>query len=244
MVVIYIVSFLVILIMANYYRQKKKTVEIRTELRKIREAKEKHLKLEKNVLCEDGVTRVYHNKMYGIIKEEIISVCGYPKGDKSSMMNSAQLTLQLKEGFCVVTGDILSKLTLHFNIHSIQIRVFGEDESNLNKQNVWFTKSKWFSEDGTILSQEEIINSAEYYNRKRYEGVKISRSGGGFIFNEINGHYFMSAPKKLWHFNGIINNIEFINGEPRGEVVNISKVIENKIKILGTRNFIQDEKPK
>ena len=244
MVVIYTISFLVILIMANYYRQKKKTVEIRTELRKIREAKEKHLKLEKNVLCEDGVTRVYHNKMYGIIKEDIISVYGYPKGEKSSIVNSAQLKLQLKEGFCVVTGDILSKLALHFNIHSIQIRVFGEDESNLNKQNVWFTKSKWFSEDGKILSQEEIINSAEYYNRKRYEGVKISWSGGGFIFKEINGHYFMSAPKKLWHFNGIINNIEFINGEPRGEVVNISKVIENKIKILGTRNYIQKQKPK
>lgn len=59
MVVIYIVSFLVILIMANYYRQKKNASEIRAEHRKTREAEVKHLNLDKNVLCEDGITRVY-----------------------------------------------------------------------------------------------------------------------------------------------------------------------------------------
>lgn len=78
MVVIYIISFLVILIMANYYRQKKNASEIRAEHRKTREAEVKHLNLEKNVLCEDGITRVYQNKMFGILKNELIVINGHP----------------------------------------------------------------------------------------------------------------------------------------------------------------------
>ena len=244
MVVIYIISFLVILIMANYYRQKKNASEIRAEHRKTREAEVKHLNLEKNVLCEDGITRVYQNKMYGILKNELIVINGHPvpKGGVSSipqleearqrMLKLSNQVLKYADGAYAITGDILSKLTLHFNIHSIQIRVAerysprSKNGSNLNQIfSVNFTKSQWFSEDGTILSQEEIINSAKYYRRKRWEenqkmGIKISLGAGVLMFNEINGFYFVSGPHfgELRLFNGRINEIEFVKGEPKEDI--------------------------
>ena len=254
MVVIYIISFLVILIMANYYRQiknaseiraehrKTREAEVREELRKTREAEVKHLNLEKNVLCEDGITRVYQNKMFGILKNELIVINGHPvpKGGVSSipeleearqrMLKLSNQVLKYADGAYVITGDILSKLSLHFNIHSIQIRVAEryspKGKSNLNQIfSVNFKKSQWFSEDGTILSQEEIINSAEYYRRKGWEenektGIKISLGAGVLMFNEINGFYFVSGQHggELRLFNGRINEIEFVKGEPKEDI--------------------------
>ena len=42
-----------------------------------KKAKEEYDSLEKNVLCEDGINRVYINRMGGVIKEEIIRVTGH-----------------------------------------------------------------------------------------------------------------------------------------------------------------------
>ena len=73
MLVLIIVALLMIFFTWKNHRVKK----WEAEQRKIQKAKEEYDSLEKNVLCEDGINRVYINRMGGVIKEEIIRVTGH-----------------------------------------------------------------------------------------------------------------------------------------------------------------------
>lgn len=216
-------------------RRKKQAREERIEERikqnKIRAAEEEFLNLEKNVRCEDGITRVYRNRMYGLLKEEVIYIGGCPEPSYAlrhidqeqynrQLMNVNQV-LEFKNGFCEVKGKILHELTRHFNIRSISIAI---DESSSDRIfEVHFIKSNWFSEEGKILSQTEIIDGADFYEQKRIEQERrLGRRNHALIqsiaFHEINGHYFLShkllTRSRLRLFSGLINNVKYINGEP------------------------------
>ncbi len=235
MVILIILSVIVIFFTILSARRKKQArkerIEERIKQNKIRAAEEEFLNLEKNVLCEDGITRVYRNYMYGLLKEEIINIKGCPEPSyalryidqeryNTKLMNVNQV-LEFKNGFCEVKGKILHELTRHFNMRSISIAI---DESSSNRIfEVNFIKSNWFSEEGKILSQTEIIDGADFYDQQIKSGVRTNPAlAGPIIFHEINGHYFLShillTRSRLRPFSGLINNVKYINGEPIGDV--------------------------
>ena len=200
-------SVIVILFTILSVRQKKQAAEERIKQNKIRAAEEEFLNLEKNVLCEDGITRVYRNRMYGLIKEEVINIKDCPE---------QWLALN---GFCEVKGKILHELTRHFNISSITIQSYQSWEwGQAPICSVEFKKSNWFSEEGKILSKKEIIAGNNYYHAKTAgERVNLTTSAMTQVFHEINGHYFMydyGHPDALRLFNGWINEVKYVDGEP------------------------------
>lgn len=229
MVILIILSVIVIFFTVTGYRQKKQAAEERIKQNKIRAAEEEFLNLEKNVLCEDGITRVYRNYMYGLLKEEVINIKGCLEPSDAlryidqeqynrQLMNVNQV-LEFKNGFCEVKGKILHELTRHFNIRSISIAI--DESSSDHIFYVHFTKSNWFSEEGKILSQTEIIDRADFYDQQRKSGAKYNIGAGGpIIFHEINNHFFIESWPwgKLRLFSGLINNVKYINGEPIGDV--------------------------
>ncbi len=243
MVIVIILSVIVIFFTVTGYRQKKQAAEERIKQNKIRAAEEEFLNLEKNVLCEDGITRVYRNRMYGLIKEEVINIEGRherryaiyknPNSWSKDLFSDAQYyrqlmrfnqVLEFKNGFCEVKGKILHELTRHFNIHSISITIDKSLSDHII--GVHFSKSNWFSEEGKILSQTEIIDGADFYRQKfndqrRKSGVRTNRAlARPIIFHEINNHFFIESWPwgKLRLFNGLINSVKYINGEPIGDV--------------------------
>lgn len=215
MLVLIIVALLMIFFTWKTHRLKK----WEAEKRKIQKekAKEEYDSLEKNVLCEDGINRVYINWMGGVIEEEIIRVTGHsppPKRIEGIDPESYQRALaavnqiiKTDEGFHEVSGKILSELTIHFNIRSISIPT-SEELGYREIETVHFEKSKWFSENGALLSQKEIID----FYKKRLEGVKSNYSFRPIItIHEINGYYF-SEKYGLRTFNGRINGVEVKDG--------------------------------
>ena len=229
MVILIILSVIVIFFTITGYRQKKQATEERIKQNKIRAAEEEFLNLEKNVLCEDGITRVYRNYMYGLIKEEVINIEGCPEPryalryidqeQYNRQLMRVNQVLEFKNGFCEVKGEILHELTRHFNIRSISIAIDESSSDHIFK--VHFTKSNWFSEEGKILSQTEIIDRAEFYDQQRKSGAKYNIGfGGPIIFHEINNHFFIESWPwgYLGLFNGLINSVKYINGEPIGDV--------------------------
>ena len=77
MLVLIIVALLMIFFTWKNHRLKKWEAEQRKIQKAKEKAKEEYDSLEKNVLCEDGINRVYINRMGGVIKEEIIRVTGH-----------------------------------------------------------------------------------------------------------------------------------------------------------------------
>jgi hypothetical protein len=223
MLVLIIVALLMIFFTWKNHRLKKWEAEQRKIQKAKEKAKEEYDSLEKNVLCEDGINRVYINWMGGVIKEEIIRVTGHsppPKRIEGIDPESYQRALaavnqiiKTDEGFHEVSGKILSELTIHFNIRSISIPT-SEELGYREIETVHFEKSKWFSENGALLSQKEIIDfDVEYKHKKRREGHRVNHSFRPIItIHEINGYYFSEFIGSLRTFNGRINRFEVKDG--------------------------------
>jgi hypothetical protein len=219
MLVLIIVALLMIFFTWKNHRLKKWEAEQRKIQKAKEKAKEEYDSLEKNVLCEDGINRVYINRMGGVIKEEITRVTGHsppPKQlgdwDPESYQRALALvnqTIKTAQGFHEVSGKILSELTIHFNIRSISIPT-SKELGYSEIETVHFKKSNWFSENGAFLSKKEIIDF--YYEIESRKGYKPNYSFRPIItIHEINGYYF-SQFISLRTFNGRINGVEVKDG--------------------------------
>ena len=155
-----IITAFALLIFASYLliirtkvkREKEKERKAKEERRRRKEAEEKHINIEKSILCGDGITRIYKNSMYGILKESVIFIGGNPyppytythdtprdKARKESALKKANQKIIYDQGVYVITDKILSELTLHFNISTIEIDCTRERIDSIS-----FQKSKWF----------------------------------------------------------------------------------------------------
>jgi len=231
MIILFVLALLVIIFTWKNPRQKKREAEKSAEVRKIQKEKEEYYYLKRNVICEDGITRVYRNDMFGIIKEETIVLYGHPLPPSLAFLNpeeyrtrmeSTNQLLNRAKGFYEVTGKILSEIALHFKIQSIKILINEEWHDEIDVVN--FSKAKWFSANGTVLSKGEIIDfDAEYYVQKK----KWVRSDTSLpkiqiiTIHEINGYYFISGPlsERLGLFNGYINDLKVNDGIAIEELV-------------------------
>ena len=91
MVTLFIVALLVLIFTWKTPRKKKREAEKRAELRKIQKTREEYYYREKNVSCEDGITRVYRNDMFGIIKQEIMVLHGHPIPPSLALLNREEI---------------------------------------------------------------------------------------------------------------------------------------------------------
>ena len=229
MVTLFITSALIILYTVYYYRVKKKTEEKRAERRKIKQVEQEFLNREKSVLCEDGVTRIYKNSMFGILEDVLADIKGNPEPRLKSteLMSDGALKIHqrmLKEsnmktshlnGRYAIEGSILSELKRHFGINSIEIEYEYPTISYF-----YFVKAKWFSKNGLELTSEEVI---AYAKKREQERVKRNPGllGPGLTiirFYEINNNFYLSIPFKHFDFfNGKINEVEYVKGEPQDD---------------------------
>lgn len=234
MVALFIVALLVLIFTLKTSRKKKRKAEQIAELRKIREAEkqaeQEFLNREKSVLCEDGVTRIYKNSMFGILEDVLAHVKGIhePRLKSTEFMSGEVLKIHnriLREsnmktshlkGRYAIEGSILSDLSKQFGINSIEIECEDIHLSSIN-----FIKAKWFSKEGIQLTSEEVI---EYAKNKEKDTIKRSPwllNPGLTImsFYEINNKFYLSIPQRHFDFfTGKINEVEYVKGEPQDDI--------------------------
>ena len=170
-------------------------------LRKEKQKVDKNLSIEKNVTCDDGITRIYKGSMFGIIKEH----------QNNFTVSYIESTDEVENYYINDFYDI--GFELDDNI---------VEYTNKRKSRE-IINQKWFSWRGKKLNVDEILKLNKRYhslNRRyneRFEDILETMKTNGPIYRKlicINDYYFMPCsngyPEKP--FSGTIDGVAYING--------------------------------
>lgn len=157
------------------------------------------LSIDKEVICDDGVKRIYNGFMWGLIREI----------DKEKTINTTS----------IISHDKSDNISLSEGRSRFDISSFRNEIPIV----------KWFSEKGVTLNSHNILNYIPYgkidYNiefKDLLPNVRINPKLSKSIIS-INGYFFHAdsfgsgEPVKL--FSGIIDKKEYFNGIPLEESV-------------------------
>ena len=214
--IIFIILFIIaIIFFLIKKRNAKKEVARREKIEKSRQKAKnddrlKHLEIEKKewdlelsidkeVICDDGVKRIYNGFMWGLIREI----------DKEKTINTTS----------IISHDKSDNISLSEGRSRFDISSFRNEIPIV----------KWFSEKGVTLNSHNILNYIPYgkidYNiefKDLLPNVRINPKLSKSIIS-INGYFFHAdsfgsgEPVKL--FSGIIDKKEYFNGIPLEESV-------------------------
>ncbi|MGC6437899.1 MAG: hypothetical protein ACON4B_02855 [Flavobacteriaceae bacterium] len=155
---------------------------------------DKELSTEKNIKCDDGITRTYKGFMYGIIKDHQESIkVNYISEVTHEIAVNFQIKMielsELKEKIRLLTRryteslndsekDIIIKEleTLRNRRIEVETTANADQYVEINTE-AYITKEKWFSSEGKYLNVDEIIelnrkkNSLQVEYKERYEEI-------------------------------------------------------------------------